>query len=274
VKTWTRVWAMWACAWPGRASRIPCSGRSATAADAERVRAHAEPERLERQCVSRWDVAEIHIGAETAHEPDLLILARRVEHDPRGINFVHDLVDQPLADLAVRPEDPSRAGLPALGDDLPGTRLELCSHLLHPEVGRSDRAGVVLGPDLGEHGELARQPTDQIELVVVAQNYAEAEALTAKMHPAVIWLDMHVTNGDSIAEIRRLRRLSPDSCILALADVEDEQEGFAAIMAGAQGYRSKQDGKGRSNTVRRCAARLFSRPGSGTRNGRVRGLPF
>jgi len=81
----------------------------------------------------------------------------------------------------------------------------------------------------------------EIELVVVAQNYAEAEELTAKMHPDVIWLDMHVTNGDSIAEIRRLRRLSPDSRILALADVEDEQEGFAAIMAGAQGYRSKQD---------------------------------
>jgi len=54
-------------------------------------------------------------------------------------------------------------------------------------------------------------------------------------------LDMHIARSDSIAEIRRLRKLSPDSRIMALADVEDEQEAFAAIMAGAQGYRSKQD---------------------------------
>jgi DNA-binding NarL/FixJ family response regulator len=38
-----------------------------------------------------------------------------------------------------------------------------------------------------------------------------------------------------------LRKLYPDSRILALTDVEDEQEAFAAIMTGAQGYRSKQE---------------------------------
>jgi|SRR6266516_6507702 len=84
-------------------------------------------------------------------------------------------------------------------------------------------------------------PQSEVKLVAAAQNYTEAEALTAKLHPDIIWLDMHVSQGDSIAEIHRLRKLSPDSCIMALADVEDEQEGFAAIMAGAQGYRSKQD---------------------------------
>lgn len=87
----------------------------------------------------------------------------------------------------------------------------------------------------------ALTPQSEVKLVAAAQDYVEAEALTAKLHPDVIWLDMHVSQGDSIAEIHRLRKLSPDSCIMALADVEDEQEGFAAIMAGAQGYRSKQD---------------------------------
>ncbi|HLJ33034.1 MAG TPA: response regulator transcription factor [Ktedonobacteraceae bacterium] len=81
----------------------------------------------------------------------------------------------------------------------------------------------------------------EIKLVVTAQNYAEAEAQTAKLHLDIIWLDMHVAHSDSLAEIRRLRKLSPDSRIIALADVENEQEAFAAIMAGAQGYRSKQD---------------------------------
>jgi DNA-binding NarL/FixJ family response regulator len=84
-------------------------------------------------------------------------------------------------------------------------------------------------------------PLAEVNLVVTAQNYAEAEVQTAKFYPDVIWLDMHVACSDSIAEIHRLRKLSPDSHILALADVEDEQEAFAAIMAGAQGYRSKQD---------------------------------
>src|SRR5579884_2147919 len=79
----------------------------------------------------------------------------------------------------------------------------------------------------------------EIKQVVSSQNYAEAEA--SRLHPDIIWLDMHVAHSDSIAEIHRLRRLSPDSRIVALADVEDEQEAFAAIMAGAQGYRSKQD---------------------------------
>jgi DNA-binding NarL/FixJ family response regulator len=86
---------------------------------------------------------------------------------------------------------------------------------------------------------LASQP--EVKLVVAAPNYTEAEAQTTKLHPDVIWLDIHVAHGDSIAEIRHLRRLSPDSRIIALADVEDEQEAFAAIMAGVQGYRSKED---------------------------------
>lgn len=46
---------------------------------------------------------------------------------------------------------------------------------------------------------------------------------------------------EGIAEIGRLRKLSPESRIMALSDTEDEQEAFTAIMAGAQGYRSKQD---------------------------------
>jgi DNA-binding NarL/FixJ family response regulator len=76
------------------------------------------------------------------------------------------------------------------------------------------------------------------KLVVTAQNYAEAEEQAAQLCPDIVWLEMNIGQADGIAEIRRLKNLSPNSRILAIADEEEEQEAFAAIMAGAQGYRS------------------------------------
>jgi DNA-binding NarL/FixJ family response regulator len=81
----------------------------------------------------------------------------------------------------------------------------------------------------------------EVEHVFIAQDYAEAEAQVAKVHPDIILLDLHIGHSNSGAEIGRLRNLAPASRILTLADVEDEQEAFAAITGGAQGYRSKQD---------------------------------
>ena len=81
----------------------------------------------------------------------------------------------------------------------------------------------------------------EVKKVVMAKNYVEAEANASRLNPDIICLDMQIDQSDSIAEIPRLRKLYPDSRILALTDVEDEQEAFAAIMTGAQGYRSKQE---------------------------------
>lgn len=86
---------------------------------------------------------------------------------------------------------------------------------------------------------LTSQP--EVERVVIVGNYTEAEAQAAKLHPEIIWLDLHIGHAQGQVEIGRLRQLAPASHIIALADVEDEQEAFAAILAGAQGYRSKQD---------------------------------
>jgi two-component system nitrate/nitrite response regulator NarL len=86
---------------------------------------------------------------------------------------------------------------------------------------------------------LTSQPN--IKQVAVAQNYAEAEKLITQLSPAIIWLDLHIAGSDSVAEINYLKKLSPDTHIMALTDVEDEQEAFVAIIAGAQGYRCKQD---------------------------------
>lgn len=81
----------------------------------------------------------------------------------------------------------------------------------------------------------------EIERVFAAQDYAEAREHATKLQPDIIWLDMHINHSNSITEIAQLRKLSPTSRIIVLADQEDEQEAFAVIMAGAQGYRSKQD---------------------------------
>jgi two-component system NarL family response regulator len=86
---------------------------------------------------------------------------------------------------------------------------------------------------------LASRP--EIERTVLAHNYAEAEVKAAQLHPEIIWLDLHIAHSDSSTVIGRLRKLAPASHIMTLADVEDEREAFAAIMAGAQGYRSKED---------------------------------
>lgn len=80
-----------------------------------------------------------------------------------------------------------------------------------------------------------------VKQVVAVSNYIDAEAEAVHLQPDIICLDMRIAKSDGIAEIRRLRKLVPNSRIIALADVEDEQEAFAVIMMGAHGYRSKQD---------------------------------
>lgn len=118
------------------------------------------------------------------------------------------------------------------------------SHLLATSTALSQPVTVLVVDDhalvrsavsqvLGSHPE--------IKLVVTAQDYGRAEEHTVQQKPDVIWLYMHIANKNGIAEIRRLRQLAPGAHILALSDEEDEQESFEAIMAGVQGYCSKQD---------------------------------
>ncbi|MBV9230233.1 MAG: response regulator transcription factor [Chloroflexi bacterium] len=86
---------------------------------------------------------------------------------------------------------------------------------------------------------MASQP--EIKRAVTAKNYPEAEAYAAELRPDIIWLDMDTTGGDTISEISQILKLSPASRIMTLTNVEDDHEAFAVIMAGATGYRSKQD---------------------------------
>src|SRR5260370_7718302 len=88
----------------------------------------------------------------------------------------------------------------------------------------------------------ALTPQPEVKLVVTVHDYTEAEAQVAQLQPDTIWLDMHIAHGDGIAEIHRLRKLYPGSRVIALADVADEQEPFAAIMTDPPARTSHTDG--------------------------------
>ena len=51
---------------------------------------------------------------------------------------------------------------------------------------------------------LASQP--EVEHIVMAHNYAEAEQQTAQLHPDIIWLDLHIAHAESHAEVGRFRQ--------------------------------------------------------------------
>lgn len=88
------------------------------------------------------------------------------------------------------------------------------------------------------------QTQSAIKQFAVARDYSEGMVQTNHLTPDIIWLDLHITAGsaqNNLIEIHRLKQVVPDARILAITDVEDEQEAFEAIMGGAQGYRSKQD---------------------------------
>src|SRR5687768_14717585 len=91
----------------------------------EGVGSESEPERLERDDFLGRDVSEVHLGAEVLHEVRLRGLRGSLEDDVAELDLVDDLVDQAGAHLPGRAKNAGRAALAALGDDLPGARLEL-----------------------------------------------------------------------------------------------------------------------------------------------------
>ena len=78
------------------------------------------------------DVAEVDVGAEPAHEPHLLVLARRLEQDLARARSRGRSRRSGPPDLAVVAEDAGGAALARLGDHLPGAGLELGARSARP----------------------------------------------------------------------------------------------------------------------------------------------
>ena len=68
--------------------------------------------------------------------------------------------------------DPAPATLPSLGDDQAGAGVEILADVLDPVPGPHPlRAGGVLQPHLGEHGELAGELAHVAGLLFVAEGH-------------------------------------------------------------------------------------------------------
>ena len=81
-----------------------------------------------------------------------------------GVDLRFDLLDQARLHLAGALVDADGAGLAAFADDLPRACGELFFDVLHP-ASRRDDVRAILAADLGEDGEVPREPLDVLELL-------------------------------------------------------------------------------------------------------------
>ena len=116
-----------------------------------------------------------------------------------SVELVRELVHEPGAELAGRPEDAGSTGLPRLGDHLPGAGLQLFPAPLHPEVGRKVDGGV-LRADLGEDREVAGELGDQLELALARDLDRAVGDLDVREplldEPALVLVQLPAGDGD------------------------------------------------------------------------------
>jgi DNA-binding NarL/FixJ family response regulator len=74
------------------------------------------------------------------------------------------------------------------------------------------------------------------ELVGEATDGEEAVALTLKLRPDVVLMDLNMPNVSGIEATRRILEENPETAVLMLTMFEDDKSIFAAMRAGAHGY--------------------------------------
>jgi DNA-binding NarL/FixJ family response regulator len=78
--------------------------------------------------------------------------------------------------------------------------------------------------------------SDAIEIVGEASSGAEAVAAAVELHPDVVLMDIHMPDLDGIEATRQIIARHPDTGILVLTMLEDDESVLAAMRAGARGY--------------------------------------
>ena len=74
------------------------------------------------------------------------------------------------------------------------------------------------------------------ELVGEATDGEEAVALTLRLRPDVVLMDLNMPNVSGIEATRRILEENPETAVLMLTMFEDDKSIFAAMRAGAHGY--------------------------------------
>jgi DNA-binding NarL/FixJ family response regulator len=75
-----------------------------------------------------------------------------------------------------------------------------------------------------------------MEVVGQASNGAEAVGLARVLHPDVILMDLHMPVKGGVAATREIIEVLPDTQILVLTTLNDDETVFEAVRAGAHAY--------------------------------------
>jgi DNA-binding NarL/FixJ family response regulator len=94
------------------------------------------------------------------------------------------------------------------------------------------RKGLVTALELG----------DTVEIVGEVATGTEAVAAAARLHPDVVVMDLHMPELNGIEATRLIVADRPQTGILVLTMLEDDESVFAAMRAGARGYLLKGAG--------------------------------
>jgi DNA-binding NarL/FixJ family response regulator len=84
--------------------------------------------------------------------------------------------------------------------------------------------------------ELLLKLEKDIDVVGVAQDGAEAVALTVKTQPDLVLMDLKMPGLNGVEATRRICALAPRPKVLVLTTFDDDEWVFDAIRAGAAGY--------------------------------------
>src|SRR5471030_3086558 len=82
-----------------------------------------------------------------------------------------------------------------------------------------------------------------MEVVGQARNGVEAVELAQLLHPDVILMDLHMPLKGGVAATREITRDLPNTQILVLTTLDDDETVFEAVRAGAQAYLLKDVGE-------------------------------
>jgi two-component system response regulator NreC len=85
---------------------------------------------------------------------------------------------------------------------------------------------------------LEAQP--DIDIVAEAETGIEAVEKTRELQPDIVLMDIQMPGLNGIEATRQIKKLAPDTAVLALTMYEDDQYFFEMLHAGASGYVPKR----------------------------------
>ena len=112
---------------------------------------------------------------------------------------------------------------------------------------------------------LEAQP--EIEIIAEAESGREAVSLARSLRPDIILMDIQMPDLNGIEATKQIKKLAPETAVLALTMHEDEQYFFEMLHAGASGYVPKRAAPDELLTAIRTVARgeVFLYPSLATR---------